>query len=121
MKPPRLLLAICNMLSITPFPTVFRAKNISESACRVYTSMHLRPTYSEQLAANCPEIMIRRRTAKMRNVRINEDGHIVVKNLSAYWIPKIKVERAIHGTVYTVTGSYEGTELPDLKLTLILL
>ena len=50
----------------------------------------------------------------MRNVRINEDGHIVVKNLSAYWIPKIKVERAIHGTVYTVTGSYEGTELPSL-------
>ena len=57
----------------------------------------------------------------MRNVIINEDGHIVVKNLSAYWIPKIKVERAIHGTVYTVTGSYEGTELPDRKLTRILL
>ena len=57
----------------------------------------------------------------MRNVRINETGHIVVKNLSAYWIPEIKVEREIHGTIYTVTGSYEGRELPDRKLTRILL
>ena len=29
----------------------------------------------------------------MRNLRINEAGHIVVKNLSAYWISEIKVER----------------------------
>ena len=57
----------------------------------------------------------------MRNVRINETGHIVVKNLSAFWIPEIKAEREIHGTVYTVTGSYEGTELSDRKLTRILL
>ena len=57
----------------------------------------------------------------MRNVKINESGHIVVKNLSAYWIPTLRVEREIHGTVYTVTGSYEGTELPDRKLTRILL
>lgn len=41
----------------------------------------------------------------MRNMKINEAGHITVKNLSAYWIPEIKVEREIHGTVYTVTGS----------------
>jgi len=57
----------------------------------------------------------------MRNMKINEAGHIVVKNLSAWWIPKIKLEREIHGTVYTVTGSYEGRELPDRKLTRILL
>ena len=57
----------------------------------------------------------------MRNIRFDEDGHIVVKNLSAYWIPEIEVEQEIHGTVYTVTGSYEGTELPDRKLTRILL
>ena len=57
----------------------------------------------------------------MRNVKINEAGHITVKNLSAYWIPEIKVEREIHGTVYTVTGSYEETELPDRKLARILL
>ena len=57
----------------------------------------------------------------MRNVRINEAGHIVVKNLSAYWIPEIKVEREIHGTVYTVTGSFEGNEFLEKKLTRILL
>lgn len=57
----------------------------------------------------------------MRNVRINEAGHIIVKNLSAFWIPEINIEREIQGTVYTVTGSYEGTELSDRKLTRILL
>ena len=57
----------------------------------------------------------------MRNVRINEAGHIVVKNLSAYWIPEIKVEREIDGTLYTVTGSYEGTEMLNSKLTRIML
>ena len=57
----------------------------------------------------------------MRNVRINEAGHIVVKNLSAYWIPEVKIEREIHGTVYTVTGSFEGNEFLEKKLTRILL
>ena len=57
----------------------------------------------------------------MRETRIDESGHIMVRNLSAYWIPEIRVEREIHGTVYTVIGSYEGTELPDRKLTRILL
>ena len=57
----------------------------------------------------------------MKNVKINEAGHIVVKNLSAYWIPEIKVEREIHGTVYTVTGSFEGNEFLEKKLTRILL
>ena len=57
----------------------------------------------------------------MRNMKTDEAGHIVVKNLSAYWIPEIKIEREIHGTVYTVTSSYEGTGLPDRKLTRILL
>ena len=57
----------------------------------------------------------------MRNVKINEAGHILVKNLSAFWIPEIKIEREIHGTVYTVTGSFEGNELLEKKLTRILL
>ena len=57
----------------------------------------------------------------MRNVKINESGHIVVKNLSAWWIPEIKVEREIHGTVYTVTGSFEGNGFLEKKLTRILL
>ena len=42
--------------------------------------------------------------------RIDESGQIHVKNLSAYWIPELTVTEVIHGTLYTVTGSYEGTE-----------
>ncbi len=57
----------------------------------------------------------------MRNVKTDESGHIVVKNLSAWWIPEIKVECEIHGTVYTVTGSFEGNESLEKKLTRILL
>ena len=34
---------------------------------------------------------------------------------------RIKVEREIHGTIYTVTGSFEGNELLENKLTRILL
>ena len=40
----------------------------------------------------------------------SEDGHIHVKNLSAFWIPELTVTEAIHGTTYVVTGSYEGSE-----------
>ena len=57
----------------------------------------------------------------MRETRIDDAGHITVRNLSAYWIPEIKVKREIHGTVYTVTGSFEGNALLEKKLTRILL
>ena len=40
----------------------------------------------------------------------DEAGHIHVKNPSAYWMPELTVTEVIHGTTYTVTGSYEGTE-----------
>ena len=46
----------------------------------------------------------------------SDDGHIRVKNLSAYWIPKITLKRKIHGTTYIVTGSYEGTDCFTRKL-----
>ena len=42
------------------------------------------------------------------NCYFNGDGHLCVKNLSAFWIPELTVTEVIHGTVYTVTGSYEG-------------
>lgn len=29
-------------------------------------------------------------------------------NISAYWIPQIALQREIGGTVYTITGYYEG-------------
>lgn len=40
----------------------------------------------------------------------NEDGHLCVKNLSAYWIPELTIKEEIGNTLYTVTGSYEGTD-----------
>ncbi len=42
--------------------------------------------------------------------RFDKAGRIHVRNLSAYWIPELTVTKEIGGTVYTVTGSYEGTE-----------
>ena len=45
-----------------------------------------------------------------RNCCFNEDGHLCAKNLSAFWVPELTVTEVIRGTVYTVTGSYEGTE-----------
>ena len=43
-------------------------------------------------------------------MKINKSGHIQVKNISAYWIPELTATEVITGTIYTVTGSYEGTE-----------
>lgn len=43
-------------------------------------------------------------------LKIDQNGHIHVKNLSAYWIPELAAVEVIAGTIYTVTGSYEGTE-----------
>jgi len=56
-----------------------------------------------------------------RNYRIDEQGRIVVRNPSAWWIPEMKIMEEIDGTIYTVTGSYEGTETLDQKLSRIML
>ena len=48
--------------------------------------------------------------APRRNIRFDESGNIVVKNISAYWIPELTVTEEISGTIYTVTGSYEGED-----------
>ena len=58
---------------------------------------------------------------RRRNYRIDEQGRIVVRNLSAWWIPEMKIMEEIDGTMYTVTGSYEGTETLDQKLSRIML
>lgn len=50
------------------------------------------------------------RKGHTRRFWFDEQGHIRVKNLSAYWIPELTVTEVISGTIYTVTGSYEGTE-----------
>ena len=45
-----------------------------------------------------------------RNIRFDENGNIVVKNISAYWIPELTITEEISGTIYTITGSYEGED-----------
>lgn len=56
-----------------------------------------------------------------RNFRFDENGNIIVRNPSAYWIPELTVTEEIGGTIYTVTGSYDGTEALDRKLARIML
>ena len=51
-----------------------------------------------------------------RRFWFDAEGHIRVKNLSAFWLPELTLQREIGGTVYSVTGSYEGTETLDRKL-----
>ena len=55
-----------------------------------------------------------------RNYQLNESGSIAVRNPAACWIPQITVREEIHGTAYTVTGSYEGREPFVRKLERIL-
>ena len=53
---------------------------------------------------------------KNKNFWFGEDGHIHVKNISAYWIPGLTLTEEIDGTIYTVNGSYEGEETFIRKL-----
>lgn len=53
---------------------------------------------------------------KNKNFWFGEDGHIHVKNISAYWIPELTLTEEIDGTIYTVTGSYKGEEFFLRKL-----
>ena len=46
----------------------------------------------------------------VRDISFDDDGNIHVKNTSAYWIPELTVIEEISGTIYTVTGSYEGED-----------
>ena len=46
----------------------------------------------------------------------DEDGNIHVKNISAYWIPEFTMTQEKSGTVYKVSGSYEGTEFFTKKI-----
>ena len=55
------------------------------------------------------------------NIRFDDEGRIVVKNLDAYCLPEMKLVEEIDGTIYTVTGSYEGTEMLNQKLSRIML
>ena len=54
------------------------------------------------------------------NFWFDEAGHICVKNPSAFWLPEFTLQREIGGTIYTITGSYDGTESLDRKMERIL-
>ena len=54
--------------------------------------------------------------APKREFAFDEKGNIVVKNPSAFWLPKFEIVDEIGGTEYTVTGSYDGEETLDKKL-----
>ena len=54
------------------------------------------------------------------NFWFDETGHIRVKNPSAFWLPEFTLQRKIGGTIYTITGSYDGTETLDRKMERIL-
>ena len=51
-----------------------------------------------------------------REKQIDESGKLHVQNFSANELPEITLTKEISGTVYTVTGSYDGIELLDRKL-----
>ena len=50
------------------------------------------------------------------NFWFDKGGHICVKNPSAFWLPEFTLQKEIGGTVYTVTGSYDGVETLDRKM-----
>ena len=65
-----------------------------------------------------PEYRFSQQSEKQRcgNYWFDENGRIHVKNLSAYWIPQLTITEEISRTVYTVTGSFEGTDSRLRKL-----
>lgn len=53
---------------------------------------------------------------RRHNFWFDEDGHICVKNPSAFWLPEFTLQKEIGGTIYSVTGTYDGTETLDKKM-----
>lgn len=45
-----------------------------------------------------------------REIRFDDNGNLHTQNISAYRIPELTITEEIGGTLYTVTGSYEGAE-----------
>lgn len=46
----------------------------------------------------------------------DESGSINAPNFSAHFLPELKMQIKIHGTIYSVTGVYAGSEKLDQKL-----
>lgn len=52
--------------------------------------------------------------------QIDSAGNLVVKNLEAYWLLDIRIVEEVDSTIYTVTGSYDGTEMLHRRISRIM-
>ena len=71
------------------------------------------PTY---YFSNPDPYFVREPLPSSHEKRFDESGALHVQNFSANELPEITLTKEISGTVYTVTGSYDGIELLDKKL-----
>ena len=51
-----------------------------------------------------------------KKAKFTKDGHIRVKNLSAFWLPELTLQKEIGGTIYSVTGTYDGMGMLNKKM-----
>ena len=49
-------------------------------------------------------------------IHFDADRTIHVQNRTLNWIPEIAFEEEVKGTIYPVTGSYEGSKTLDAKM-----
>lgn len=74
------------------------------------------PTFQFSNSDPYAKVAPRSEDAPKRDFSFDENGNIVVKNPSAFWLPDVKIVEVIGGTEYTVTGSYDGEERLNRKL-----
>lgn len=74
------------------------------------------PTFQFSNSDPYAKVVPRSEDAPKRDFSFDENGNIVVKNPSAFWLPDVKIVEVIGGTEYTVTGSYDGEERLNRKL-----
>jgi hypothetical protein len=74
------------------------------------------PNTTSPIPTRMPRLSLAPDDAPKRDIKFDENGNIVVRNLSAFWLPELTIVDEIGGAEYTVTGSYEGTETLDKKL-----
>ena len=74
------------------------------------------PTFQFSNSDPYTKVTPRSEDAPKRDFSFDENGNIVVKNPSAFWLPDVKIVEVIGGTEYTVTGSYDGEERLNRKL-----
>ena len=51
-----------------------------------------------------------------KKATFTKDGHIRVKNLSAFWLPELTLQKEIGGTIYSISGTYDGMGMLDKKI-----